>query len=523
MNRGKRRKRRLRNLICITYCSVQLLVVLLLFRGMSRILNKIIPTDAEVPEVQGEVIVLDGENGEGNKLDEDKLIVCLDAGHGGKDNGTDYRLRYEKNDNLKIADAVADYLTKQQVQVIMTRTDDTFVSLDGRTTFANQHKASYFVSLHRNDGDGNGVETWICSNANEEAASLAEGIMKGLNAVGIQRNRGVKKGTQKSESKDYYVTLHSKMPACIVELGFMNNATDNQLFDSNLSSYAKAIGDAIIATYSQYNKQNDETGGTDAKDQNEPQESSQQQEETANTGQVLQNQMIDINALDTTSVGWGQGRNTDEKNRPVDAVAASEKYAKYNAYFIGEESQDIYLTFDEGYEYGYSESILNTLKEKGVKATFFVTEPYAKQQPELVRRMIDEGHVLGNHSVTHPAAGLPSETVEQQQNEVKENHQYIKDNFGYDMYLFRYPAGKFSEQSLAIVNNCNYKSVFWSFAYLDYDVNHQPDQRESLTKLKERMHPGAIYLLHAESETNAAILGEFIDSVRAAGYGFKTL
>ena len=91
------------------------------------------------------------------------------------------------------------------------------------------------------------------------------------------------------------------------------------------------------------------------------------------------------------------------------------------------------------------------------------------------------------------------------------------------MYLFRYPAGRFSEQSLAMVNNCNYKSIFWSFAYLDYDVNNQPDRTASLAKLKERLHPGAIYLLHAESETNAAILGDFIDTAMAAGYEFGTM
>ena len=146
---------------------------------------------------------------------------------------------------------------------------------------------------------------------------------------------------------------------------------------------------------------------------------------------------------------------------------------------------------------------------------------YLSMDPDLVRRMIDEGHVLGNHSVTHPSAGMPSLSLDKQENEVTENHAYIKENFGYDMYLFRYPTGRFSEQSLALLNNCNYKSIFWSFAYLDYDVNNQPDHASSLQKMKDKLHPGAIYLLHAESETNAAVLGDFIDAVRAAGYGFK--
>lgn len=512
---GRRRKKILKNLICIIYCSIELGLVLLAFGGMERVIEKIHPAALELPVIEGEVLVLDGESD--TALEEDRLTVCIDAGHGGKDNGSDYRLRYEKNDNLKIAQAVAAYLTEQEVQVIMTRSDDTFLSLEERAAFANEKEADYFVSLHRNTGDGNGVETWIGSNAGEETEALAENIMQGLSAVGIQRDRGVKKGTQKSETKDYYVNLHTTMPACIVELGFMNSVTDNQLFDEHLTEYAKAIGDAVLATYEEYGQSGSEGG------ESLP-EATETPVETANTGQVLSNPVIEnVEALDSASQEWGQGVNMDEKNRPTGSLMMQEKYGKYNAYFIEEESQTIYLTFDEGYEYGQTESILNTLKEKGVKAVFFVTKPYAEDEPELVKRMIDEGHVLGNHSVTHPSKGLPSQTLDQQQEEVMGNHTYIKETFGYDMYLFRYPAGRFSEQSLAMVNNCNYKSIFWSFAYLDYDVNNQPDVTASLAKLKERLHPGAIYLLHAESETNAAILGDFIDAAEAAGYEFGTM
>jgi len=246
-------------------------------------------------------------------------------------------------------------------------------------------------------------------------------------------------------------------------------------------------------------------------------------ERPTKNGIVLENQQIDLNGLDTTGLDWGQGGDLDQWNRPAGCMQYQEKYGKYNAYFISDEPEKkvIYLTIDEGYEYGCSERILNTLKEKNVHAVFFITKAYAKQNPELVQRMIDEGHEVGNHSVTQPAAGLPSQDIAQQTNEVTENHQYVKDQFGYDMHLFRYPAGKFSEQSLALLNNLNYKSVFWSFAYLDYDVENQPDPTESLQKIMDRLHPGAIYLLHAESETNTQILGDFIDQTRAQGYEFK--
>lgn len=246
-------------------------------------------------------------------------------------------------------------------------------------------------------------------------------------------------------------------------------------------------------------------------------------ERPTKNGIVLENEQVDLNGLDTSCLDWGQGGDLDEYNRPAGCMQYQEKYGMYNAYFIKDEPEKkvIYLTMDEGYEYGCSDRILDTLKEKNVHAVFFVTKSYAEDNPELVRRMIDEGHEVGNHSVTHPAAGLPSQDIETQTYEVNENHRYIKEQFGFDMHLFRYPAGKFSQQSVALLNNLNYKSVFWSFAYLDYDVENQPDPAESLQKIVSKLHPGAIYLLHAESETNTQILGDFIDQARAQGYEFK--
>lgn len=231
----------------------------------------------------------------------------------------------------------------------------------------------------------------------------------------------------------------------------------------------------------------------------------------------------DISALDNTLQNWGQGVQFDSLNRPQGAVTAQEKYGKYSADFIRTDDADtnrIYLTFDEGYENGYTSQILDVLKEKNCPAVFFVTMPYVKQQPELIRRMIDEGHIVGNHSVTHPSGGLPSQSREQQERELLDLHDYVKENFGYEMSLFRYPAGKFSEQSLALVQSVGYTSVFWSFAYKDWDPDNQPEETAALAKLKERLHPGAIYLLHAVSSTNTHVLGQFIDDARAAGYEF---
>ncbi len=227
--------------------------------------------------------------------------------------------------------------------------------------------------------------------------------------------------------------------------------------------------------------------------------------------------------VSNTSRGWGQGLKFDERNRPRGAVNAQQTYGVYDAMYIAEESPTIYLTIDEGYENGYTAKILDVLNDKKCPAVFFVTMDYVKENPDLIRRMIDEGHVVGNHSVSHPAKGLPSQSIDKQAAELMDLHNYVKEQFGYDMYLFRYPAGIHSDQSLALVQQLGYKSVFWSFAYRDWVTDDQPDPTAALQTVTDRLHPGAIYLLHAVSSTNTEIMGDFIDQARAQGYIFGKL
>ena len=209
----------------------------------------------------------------------------------------------------------------------------------------------------------------------------------------------------------------------------------------------------------------------------------------------------------------------DDNNRPLGALDFNEKYKKYNAKAINNEKGVITLTFDQGYENGYTTKILDTLKQKKVKATFFVVQDYAERNPELVRRMIDEGHTLGNHSVTHRST--PELTEAECKSEINGLHEYIKDNFGYEMTTFRPPMGEYSEFSLAVTKECGYNTELWSFAYADWDTNAQPDKNEALVKLTSSLHDGAIYLLHSVSSTNAEILPDFIDEALNAGYKFK--
>lgn len=226
----------------------------------------------------------------------------------------------------------------------------------------------------------------------------------------------------------------------------------------------------------------------------------------------------DFTKFSTEGIPYGYGKEVDENNRPGGCNWYDVKWGQYAVDFIQPMSNYVFLTFDEGYEYGNTPAILDTLKEKNAKAVFFLTYSFAKDNPDLVQRMLDEGHVLGNHTVNHPSDGLGSLSIEDQISEIKVLHDYIKETYNYEMYLFRFPTGKFTEQSLAIVQSLGYRSVFWSFAHFDWDVNNQPDVGESLKLMLDTLHGGEIFLLHGVSTTDTAVLGDLIDGIRERGY-----
>ena len=226
-----------------------------------------------------------------------------------------------------------------------------------------------------------------------------------------------------------------------------------------------------------------------------------------------------LDSLSTEKVVWGPGNIVDHK-QPNDPLLLQKQYASMNAKWLLDDDKKICLTFDEGYENGYTPQILDTLKEKNVKAIFFVTYDFASQNPDLVKRMIDEGHIVGNHSYRHYSMDEVSDDVAKE--EVTYLHKYIKDKFNYTMSYFRFPKGEFSERSLQIVKDLNYKSVFWSFAYADWDPDNQTEENQAFTHICESTHPGAILLLHAVSKTNADILGKVIDDITKQGYTFTT-
>jgi peptidoglycan-N-acetylmuramic acid deacetylase len=227
----------------------------------------------------------------------------------------------------------------------------------------------------------------------------------------------------------------------------------------------------------------------------------------------------EILKLNTQKCGFGQGLRLDEKNRPYCSLDFNSQFEKYDALAIAEDDNTIYLTFDQGYENGCTAKILDTLKEKNIKATFFVLDDYVKRNPELVGRMIEEGHTIGNHSVHHYS--MPTLDINTAKKEISELHEYILEEYGYNMTLFRPPMGEFSEQSLAVTQACGYKTVMWSFAYADWDPDKQMDTSRALEKVSSAAHSGCIYLLHSVSKTNCEILPKLIDNLVAEGYSFS--
>ncbi len=186
------------------------------------------------------------------------------------------------------------------------------------------------------------------------------------------------------------------------------------------------------------------------------------------------------------------------------------------------EEQLIYLTFDCGYENGYTDEILDVLKEEDVPACFFVTKTYIRDNKELATRMKEEGHQVGNHTITHPS--MPTKSYEELIQEICGTAEYMKEITGYDMdpYL-RPPMGEYSERTLEITKDLGYKTIFWSMAYVDFDVNNQPGADYVINHFEKYHHKGAIILMHNVSSSNAEALRTVIENLKAKGYRFASL
>lgn len=228
-----------------------------------------------------------------------------------------------------------------------------------------------------------------------------------------------------------------------------------------------------------------------------------------------------IQSLSNSKIGWGIKR-SDNHEQPDVGTKNKEIMDKYNGIYMGnKEKKIVYLTFDLGYEAGYTSKILEILKNNNVKATFFITAHYVNTQPDLVKQMINEGHIVGNHTVNHKS--MPSCSLETINKEVMNLHFAISEKFGYEMKFIRPPKGEYSERTVAYTNTLGYKTVMWSFAYDDWDENKQGREEYGRKKILENVHNGEIMLLHATSKDNANILDDVVKQIKQMGYEFKNI
>ena len=226
-------------------------------------------------------------------------------------------------------------------------------------------------------------------------------------------------------------------------------------------------------------------------------------------------------ALPTASTNWGLSFQ-EEGKLPV-GNATPEYLRQYNAFYTGDtEKKVIYLTFDAGFENGNTPAILDALKKHNAKAAFFVVGNYIQTSPDLIKRMVEEGHIVGNHTVHHKS--MPTLSDRDNKQEIIDCAEYCKEATGYEMdHFIRPPMGEYNEKTLKLTKSMGYKTIFWSMAYVDFDVNKQPGKQYVVEHFKKYTHNGAIPLMHNVSQSNAEALDEVITNLKKEGYQFESL
>ena len=219
---------------------------------------------------------------------------------------------------------------------------------------------------------------------------------------------------------------------------------------------------------------------------------------------------------------WGLGFGA-EGTQPS-GTASADKLKEYNAYYVGDAGEKkIYLTFDCGYENGNTTAILDALKKHDASATFFVVGHFLESAPEMVKRMVEEGHTVGNHTYHHYDMSKISDPAVFQK-EMDDVRTLFQETTGTEMAMYyRPPQGKYSETNLQMAKDLGYSTFFWSLAYVDWNVDAQPSHEEAFSKLTGRIHPGAVVLLHNTSKTNGEILDELLTKWEEMGYTFGKL
>lgn len=225
--------------------------------------------------------------------------------------------------------------------------------------------------------------------------------------------------------------------------------------------------------------------------------------------------------LSNTKYGWGLMRN-NKHLQPEMPASISDRLSRYGAYWIGDPAEKvIYLTFDNGYENGYTSKILDALKANDVKAAFFVTGHYLEDQPELIKRMVNEGHIVCNHTDTHPSLpDISDEQIIKEIQTVEQDYEKITGRKG--VKYLRPPQGEYSERTLAVTKELGYHNIFWSLALKDW-VPMPGGPEEAYQSVMDNLHNGALILLHAVSKDDTEVMDRILKDTKAQGYTFKTL
>lgn len=234
---------------------------------------------------------------------------------------------------------------------------------------------------------------------------------------------------------------------------------------------------------------------------------------------------VSVSVFASSALSTGSwGLSFRQEGAPPIGNAGKDQLRQYQAAYIGNTNEKVlYLTFDAGYENGCTAKILDTLKEKQVPAAFFLVGNYIRQSPDLVRRMVAEGHTVGNHTMHHYDMSRLSDKAAFAK-ELTDLEALYKETVGQELpKYYRPPQGIYSEENLKMAQELGYKTLFWSLAYVDWNNDAQPTKEAAFAKLLPRTHNGAVVLLHSTSKTNAEILGELIDKWKAMGYRFGTL
>ena len=445
-----------------------------------------------------------------NKFINDHYVIVLDPGHGGTKyidkgfsatlDGVEY---FEKDVTWDYAQLIEQKLIAagyEDVKMTKPAANDSSLSIHTRAARARKYgtdtgKKVLFISLHWNNFEQpyvHGTEIYIKENHNYRSRKLAEFIRGTLGQIMQMHGQG--QNITGIIERDYKV-LRELDTGVLIELGYASNEMDLKKMLNNKDEIAGSIvqGVEAFAYYLQ---------SQDSKDQKEddPQKLIEERK---------------LASLPSIPFGWSWRK--QDISQPI-----KDLLKQYNAIYENEEpGKNIYLTFDCGYENGYTTKILDALRANGVKAAFFITGGYLKQAPEVVEQMIKDGHIIGNHSVNH--LSMPQLSVRDAKNEILGLERDFFDLFEQKMNYFRPPSGEFSRRSLAVTASLGYKSIFWSLAYEDWDTNNQHGKEFAYNKIVNGVRDGVIVLMHAVSKDNAEAMDSIIKELKKQGYEFKTL